>query len=565
MERRARQTAAALLVVFAAAVPMAADRAGQPATDQAAASAIDALMASIYRPAQPGAVVLVVKDGRTVLRKAYGLADVELEIPLQPDMVMPLASLSKAFTSAGILALAEQGRLSLRDDITRFLPGYPTRGPRITIEHLLTHTSGISSLSETADMRAAASPDARVTDLAADWVRDLPPDAAPGERWAYSNWGYHLLAAIIEQASGASYQEFVQRTVLDPLGMRQTYYADRRRIVPRRVSGYEVQADAFFNAVPSRSRGLQPNGAAGWMSTVDDLARWSEALDGTRVLTRASVDAMFTAYRLADGTSTGYGYGWDLGEYEGRRIQEHQGGTPGFVSHIVRIPDERVFVAVLSNRSQAAVPLQATAHRVAALAMGHPVPGPVAVPIDRRTLEGLAGSYRGSDVGTCTVTVEGDGLTAAVPGIGKLPLVAVAPAMFRSTVVTWTFSFDLDKGGRGVRMRVRDWKLNDVAERFSPPVAVPRPVVPAAGSDLDACGGEYESLNGILVKVERTGDHLAVRPFAQPPVDVFPVAPLVFQSPDGAVEYRFVRDATGAVAGYQRSTGGTPVPARRLR
>jgi D-alanyl-D-alanine carboxypeptidase len=529
------------------------------------AAAIDALMASIYSPGQPGAVVLVARNGVVVLKKAYGLANVELETPMQPDMVMPLASLSKAFTAAGILALAEQGRLSLRDDITRFLPGYRAHGQPITIEHLLTHTSGISSLSETADMRASASPDVRVTDLLTDWVRDLPPDAPPGERWAYSNWGYHLLAAIIERASGASYQEFLQRTILDPLGLRQTYYLDRRRIVPRRASGYEVQADSVFNVVPSRSRTLQPNGAAGWMSTVDDLARWSAALDGTRVLTRASIDAMFTPYRLADGSSTGYGYGWDLGEYQGRRIQEHQGGTGGFVTHIVRIPEEGVFVAILSNRSQAAVPLQATAHRVAALAIGRPVPDPVAVPVERSALEGLAGSYRGSDVGTCTVAVAGGGLTAAVPGLGTLALVAVAPATFRSTVVTWTFSFDTDAEGRGLRMRVRDWKLNDVAERFSPRAAVSRPTVAVAGPDLDACAGEYESLNGILVKVERAGDHLAVTPFAQPRVEVFPVASLVFQTSDGAAEYRFVRDAGGAIAGYQRSAGGTPVPARRLR
>ncbi len=548
-------------LVAGATEPGQAPGTGAPAT----AAAIDALLAAVYPPTQPGAVALVSRDGRVLLRKGYGLASVELGVAMRPETVMPVASLGKAFTAAGILALAEGGQLSLHDDITRFLPSYPVRGQHITIEHLLTHTSGISSLAETPDLRASAVQDAPVVDVLREWVRDLPPDAPPGERWAYSNWGYNLLAAIIERASGQSYQEVLQRRFFDPLGMKQTFYMDRRRVIAGRAAGYDAQEGDLFNALPPRSRVLQPNGGAGWLSTVDDLAKWSESLDEARVLTRASIQAMFTPYRLNDGSSTGYGYGWDLGVYAGHQVQEHQGGTPGFAAHIVRIPDARVFVAILSNRSSGPVPLQATAHRVAAMALGRPIPDPIAVPVGRRTLEALAGTYRGGDVGTCAITWDDGALAAQVPGVGRMPLVPVGGTTFRTPVVTWTFTFETDAEGRGIRLRVRDWKLNDVAERFSAPVVAPPSIVPASEADLGACVGTYESLSGVLVTVEQVGDHLAVRPFAQPAAEVFPTGPLVFSTNDGTVEYRFTKTTSGAVAGYQRTAGGTPVPARRLR
>jgi D-alanyl-D-alanine carboxypeptidase len=536
-----------------------------PPEDESTSRAIDQVMSAVYRPNEPGAAVVVVKAGRVVFRKAYGQANVELGVPLQPDSVMPIASLSKAFTAAGILLLAEQGKLSVQDDISRFLPAFRTRGARVTVEHLLTHTSGISSLTETSDLRAAASQEGKVADVVGDWVKDLPPDAAPGERWAYSNWGYNLLAAVIEQVSGTSYPEFVQRFVLGPLGMTRTYYEDRRRVIPLRASGYDVQPDTVLNVLPSRGRSYQPGGSGSWLSTVDDMVRWSEALDGALLLSRESLNRMFTPYHLKDGSSTRYGYGWDLGEYEGRRVQEHQGGVPGFLSHIVRMPDDRVLVVVLSNRYSMAVPLQATAHRVAAIAVGRPIEAPQPVTVPKATLEGLAGSYRGGDVGTCVVAMDGDGLAAEVPGLGKLPLIPVAPGEFRTPVLTWAFSFEIDGTGRAVRMRVRDWKLDDGAERVEPAPPVARPVIAAASSDLDACAGEYESLNGILVKVEHVGDHLAVRTFAQPAVDVFPFGALDFAAKEGGVEYRFVKSDAGQVTGYLRSAGGKPVPARRIR
>ena len=176
-------------------------------------------MAAAYPPDKPGAAIIVMKNGRVLLRKAYGMANLELRLPMQPEHVFALASISKQFTAAAILKLAEEGKLAVDDDITKFLPAYPTHGARITIEHLLTHTSGLSGLSETSDLRAVAAQDSPLVDVLGDWVKDLPPDSAPGERWAYSNWGYSLLGSIVEQASGMSYAAYLEQTLFAPAGL----------------------------------------------------------------------------------------------------------------------------------------------------------------------------------------------------------------------------------------------------------------------------------------------------------------------------------------------------------
>ena len=522
-------------------------------------------MASAYPADKPGAAIIVVKGGRVLLRKAYGMANLELRLPMQPEHVFALASISKQFTAAAVLKLAEEGRLSVDDDITKFLPAYPTHGLHITIEHLLTHTSGLSGLSETSDLRAVAAQESPLVNVLGDWVKDLPPDSAPGERWAYSNWGYSLLGSIVEQASGMSYAAYVEQRLLAPAGMTHTFYGDRRRVIPMRVPGYELQGDQVANVAQPRSRIFLPGGAASLLSTVDDLARWDDALKTGRVLAPASLDRMFTSYRLKDGTITNYGYGWDLGSYAGHRVQEHAGGTTGFLSYIVRMPDDGVFVAILSNRSFVTPPLQATAHRVAAMALGQPVAEPPAVPLTEEQLDAVVGTYRGSDVGTFAVTREGTAAFAQVGGLGKLPLIPTGPLTFRTATVLWTWTFEPGADRRAARVRVKEWKIDDLAVRVEPAAAAARPVVAIDSAALDACVGEYESLNGILVKVARSGDHLVVTPLAQPGIEIFPVSPAEFVTKDGATQYAFVAGADGRVARYLRSAdGGRPVPARRI-
>ena len=559
--------AAGLAVVFSTAIWLEfAPRAEAAGQTDALARAIDSVMAPAYPADQPGAAVIVVKDRKTVFRKAYGMANLELGVPLQPEHVFALASLSKPFTATAILKLAEEGKLKLDDDIARFLPTYPTHGHRVTIEHLLTHTSGLSALSETSDFRASSTQDSPLIDVLDDWIKDLPPDFAPGDRWAYSNWGYNLLGAIIEKASGMSYSAYLEQRVFKPAGLTQTAYNDRRRIIPMRVAGYDQIGDQVVNLAPIRYRVFLPGGAATLVSSVDDLARWNAALDDGRVLSTASMSRMFTSSRLKNGAETHYGYGWDLGSYEGRSVQEHAGGTFGFMSYMVRVPQDHTFVVILSNRSFATPPIQATAHRVAAIAIGAPIAEPPAAAVTAADLDKIVGSYRGPDVGTFTVTREGTSAFAQT-GLGKLPLIPTGPLTFRTDTVLWTWTFELDaKGSRAARARVREWKIDDVAERFEPTRAAPRPVITMTAARLNACAGEYESLNGVIVTIARAGTHLVATPLGQTGTDIFPVSATEFTTKDGGTTYRFVAAANGQIARYLRSAnGGSWIPARRIR
>ena len=208
---------------------------------------IDAYVCGFYPANEPGAAVLATKRGKVILRKGFGLANMELGIPIEPGMIFKIGSVSKQFTAAAIMMLVEEGKMSLSDDITKFLPGYPTLGNHITVEHLLNHTSGIKSYTQMPDWRVLERQDYTVTELI-DLFKDKPMNFKPGEKWHYNNSGYFLLGAVIEQVSGKSYREFLQERIFTPLGMKGSDYGSSRRIIPRRVPGYTQTADGFLNA-----------------------------------------------------------------------------------------------------------------------------------------------------------------------------------------------------------------------------------------------------------------------------------------------------------------------------
>ena len=525
---------------------------------------LDAIVSAAYRADGPGAVVIVVKDGRVLLRRAYGLANVELQVPMRPEMVMPLASLTKQFTAAGILALAEDGKLTPGDDVTKWLPAFPSHGAHITLEHLLTHTSGISALTDLGDLRATAREDARVVDVMSEWYKDQPADSAPGQRWAYLNWGYNLLAAVIEQATGQSFGEFLDQRFFKPLGMTATSYADRRRIIPFRTPGYDLQDGRVLNVLPSRSRTFHPSGAGGLLSTVDDLAAWDRALSAGRVIGKASMERMFTPFRLNDGTSTGYGYGWNIGQYDGHVVHEHSGGISGYLTYALRLPDDHVYVAILSNVFSFVIPPQTTAHRLAARAIGQPVPDIKPVSMAGVSVGDFVGTFRAEGRTTYQVLRDGDELYLQLPGLDRMPMAMVGPETFRSTSVTWRLQFERDTAGQVSRLKVTDWTLNETADRVSEAKPEPRVEVPVSAQLLAEYAGEYELLTGILQKVSVEGDHLVIQPTGERGTLLSASAPGEFFARESALTVSFVRDGKGAVTGLVKSIAGPPMPARRL-
>ena len=369
-------------------------------------SDLDAIASSYYPAAEPGAAVLVMKDGAVLLRKGYGLADLEQGIPIEPDMVFRIGSVTKQFTAAAILLLQEEGKLSVKDDIRKHLPDFPTSGRKITIAHLLTHTSGIRSYTDMAAFGRNLREDMSVDEIIA-LFRDEPLGFEPGEKYAYNNSGYVLLGAIIEKASGKTYEAYLREKIFEPLLMSQTYYGSATRIIPRRVQGYD-SANAEFENAEFLSMTI-PYAAGALLSTVDDLAKWDRALYGTALLGQRSLDSWWNAFSLTNGESIHYGYGWAISSYEGHRVVGHGGGINGFTCSLLRMPEDRVFVTVLTNRTDDKADPGLVARKLAAAAVGRPV-DEATVAISAGSLARHEGLYRTPAGARYLVKLEGDHL-----------------------------------------------------------------------------------------------------------------------------------------------------------
>lgn len=347
-----------LLCVLYGAIP-AAPLAAQTAPDRAALSAaIDSMARQELAGGRvAGFSIAVARRGEVLFARGYGMADLELEVPVTAEMVFRLGSITKQFTAAAIMRLVEEGKLNLDDEFTKYLPDYPTNGHRITIRHLLTHTSGIKSYTGLGPRwLEKVRLDLTHEELVA-LFRDEPLDFEPGAKYLYNNSGYYLLGMIIEQLTGQSYADYLAETFFRPLGLEATSYCDDTALVKHRARGYAQGGDGLVNAAPMSM--TQPFAAGALCSTALDLVRWQEALAGGAVVSEASYRAMTTPATLNDGAPVGYGFGLSLGrKLEGRPLIGHGGGIFGFVTSLSYLPDEGLTVVVLVNTERGVNPGQ---------------------------------------------------------------------------------------------------------------------------------------------------------------------------------------------------------------
>lgn len=312
----------------------------QPQPDTAAR--IDALMRG-YAGAVPGASVLVLRDGVPLLRRAYGLADLEQQVAATPATNYRLASMTKQFTAAAVLALIEDGRLSLDDPVREWLPSLPPAADPITIRHLLTHTSGLidyEDLIPPATTRQVH--DADVLQLLESQHRLY---FAPGTRYRYSNTGYALLALIVARVSGQDFASFLRTRIFLPLGMRDTLaYQAGVSSIAHRAFGYSYERSAWRRTDQSVTSAVLGDG--GVYSSIDDLAKWDAALYDERLLSARSLALAFTPATATDDPAVRYGFGWRI---SGETLW-HSGETAGFRNVIVRYPRHHFTVVVLTNR-----------------------------------------------------------------------------------------------------------------------------------------------------------------------------------------------------------------------
>ena len=511
------------------------------------AQAIDAMLVEACPPDAPGAVVIVARDGNVVFRKGYGMANLELGVPIAPEMVFRLGSITKQFTAVAILMLVEQGKLALEDDITRFLPDYPTQGHTITVEHLLTHTSGIKSYTSMPEWLALRRNDLTVEELI-DLFKDQPMEFAPGERWAYNNSGYVLAGAIIEKVSGQTYEQFLEQQIFEPLGMARTCYDRTARIVPGRVAGYDRSDEGFENAAYLSM--THPYAAGALMSSVDDLQRWDEALFAHRVVKPESLQCAHTPFVLNDGTSTGYGYGWGIGTYEGHAILEHGGGINGFLTFAIHLPEDRVYVAVLTNTTANDRSPDQLAIKIAAEVIGVPYRERETIMLDLELLDACVGVYEIYEGEEAIVTREGDRLFIQRTGGSRDEVFPVSPAEFCLKHSSYRFTFRKNAAGEVIEVEGRGRTgPAQVGKKTDKPLPQPREPIALDPAVYDQYTGTYALGSDFSLTVSREGDQLMAQIRGQPKIQIFPESPTAFFLKDVDARIEFVQDESGKVTG----------------
>jgi CubicO group peptidase (beta-lactamase class C family) len=308
---------------------------------------IDAFVeAQMHKRHIPGVSVAIVRDGKTLLAKGYGLANVELQSPATEETVYQLASVTKPFTATAVMRLVEEGKLGLDDSISSHLNDLPEAWRNVTVRHLLSHTSGIKSYTSVPGFGLSVRRDYAKREIL-DLVAQDPLEFEPGERWNYSNTGYFLLGMLIEKVSGQKYPEFMSEQFFQPLGMSRTRVNDLRALIMDRSQGYAWNGKELRNG--EYTSPTQPFSAGALVSSVGDMIKWDAALEAGKVIQKSTIDQMWTPAEIAEGGKADYGLGWQVGDVNGHRLIRHGGGIPGFSTEYCRYPDDRLMIVVLTN------------------------------------------------------------------------------------------------------------------------------------------------------------------------------------------------------------------------
>jgi len=313
---------------------------------------MDTLFEEYNHPDSAGASIMVVKDGKIVFAKGYGMANVEERIPCGTNTNFRLASVSKQFTAMAIMILIERKKLSLDESMTELFPEFPPYGNKITVRHLLSHTAGLI------DYEDIIPKGTEIPVLDRDVLRLLMRQTqtafVPGSKFRYSNSAYALLALIVEARSGSTFAQFLKANIFEPLKMKHTLaYEQGMSVVANRAFGYSPPGSDFKRTDQSLTSSVLGDG--GIYSSVTDLYQWDQALYTDKLVSRSMRMLALTPATDTDHPKTGYGYGWYVGEYRGLRELWHSGNTIGFSTRIARFPEKRFTVVILTNHNDAKI------------------------------------------------------------------------------------------------------------------------------------------------------------------------------------------------------------------
>lgn len=500
----------------------------------------DKLLSENYSGEKPGATALVYKDGKVLYRNAVGMANLELGVAMKAINVIEIGSITKQFTAVGVLMLMEQGKLSVDDEITKFIPDYPTNGKKITVHNLLNHTSGIKSYTGMESFMTMARQDMTPTELIGHFKNE-PIDFDPGEEWKYNNSGYIILGHIIEVVSEKPYAEFIEENIFKPLGMKSSYYGSMTQLIPNRATGYSPAENGWRN---SNYLSLTlPYAAGSLMSTVDDMLLWHKAIHNNTLLKPESKMKAFTNTKLNNGDPTNYGYGWMMNEINGSPSIEHGGGIFGFTTSGIYVPSDNLYVIVLTNRDGSSP--NDVAVKIAAHALGKPYPdSSAAVSLTNGQLEKWVGNYEFENEVFRSITFEDGKLFSQREGRNKLPIFAMDEGKFIFEDGFTSYDFTIENSKKITNFSARGNKIKGVETDKKP--ATEKEEITIDPKILSDYVGEYELAPTFIITVTTDEDKLFAKATGQPQFQVFPesedtfflkvvAAKLVFGRDDGKV------------------------------
>ena len=362
--RAANLSLLALYLFLQAAAPARAESSDENKVD-------DSVLAEMKREHIPGLALGVYRDGQIVKAQGYGLANIELNVPVKPETIFQSGSVGKQFTATAVMILVEEGKVNLDDSVTKYFPDAPATWKPIRVKNLLSHTSGLAEYETEERTKPGALFDLRQEHTEAElfkMIATLPIENPPGEKWAYRNTNYVLLGILIHNVTGKFYGDFLQERIFKPLGMSSTRIISETDIIPNRSAGYQLVKGELKNqdwVAPS----LNTTADGALYFNVLDLAKWDAALYTERLVKRSSLDQMWTIFSLNDGKPNpgNYGFAWAIDHINGHRVIEHAGAWHGFTTFIARYVDDKLTVVVLTNLDAGHSRPGTIAHTVAGL------------------------------------------------------------------------------------------------------------------------------------------------------------------------------------------------------
>jgi CubicO group peptidase (beta-lactamase class C family) len=527
---------------------------------QSTVANLDKILTEKFSPNEPGAAVLVVHQGKVILRKGYGIADMDRKASIEPDMVFRIGSITKQFTSTAILKLVQEGKLSLQDDIARYLPDFKTSSA-ITIEQLLNHTSGIKSYTSVPERMTTDAKQQKITvHEMIRYIQSYPSDFAPGEQWLYNNSAYFLLGAVIEKVTGKTYNDYLSKTFFKPLGMKSTYPDDSTPISKQAV-GYTKTSGATFKVADYVHPSI-PYSAGSIFSTVDDLYKWNSAVFSYKLVKQDLLEKAWTPTKTSKGGVESYGYGWQLGKVGNNKAIGHGGGIDGFVSFELYMPAQKIFVCILANTGFA---IEDIAYTLAEEVAGLSKEKPAAIELNAARLDQYVGVYKIDDQGERVISRKGNQLYSQRTGGTKFEIYPIAENTFAFNETNSQLHFEVENGVVTAMKLVGRSFVDQRAVKTSKAIPQEREAFDFNPADFDVFSGEYELAPGFIIRVWREENVYKTQATGQQAFEIFPESATKFFLKVVDAQLEFMSNQQGEVTNLVLYQGGRSMPGKKVK